>query len=191
MKKLVTPIPQNTTELATPAPVSWIILTFVLSYLLNLSLSRYAWTPDFLALSMVFWVVHQPRRVGMTVAFVCGILMDVHNGSVLGQQALVYVILTYCAFSLHRRLPWFNLVGQALHVLPLLLLSQVIVLLSDCGSTVFGRASDGSCRALRARSCGRSGSPFFRAFSATRPCSEIIDRLRFRCSLIFKKRKKA
>lgn len=128
MKKLVTPIPQNTTELATPAPVSWIILTFVLSYLLNLSLSRYAWTPDFLALSMVFWVVHQPRRVGMTVAFVCGILMDVHNGSVLGQQALVYVILTYCAFSLHRRLPWFNLVGQALHVLPLLLLSQVIVL---------------------------------------------------------------
>ena len=64
MKKLVTPIPQNTTELATPAPVSWIILTFVLSYLLNLSLSRYAWTPDFLALSMVFWVVHQPRRVG-------------------------------------------------------------------------------------------------------------------------------
>ena len=59
MKKLVTPIPQNTTELATPAPVSWIILTFVLSYLLNLSLSRYAWTPDFLALSMVFWVVHQ------------------------------------------------------------------------------------------------------------------------------------
>ena len=129
MKKLVTPIPQNTTELATPAPVSWIILTFVLSYLLNLSLSRYAWTPDFLALSMVFWVVHQPRRVGMTVAFVCGILMDVHNGSVLGQQALVYVILTYCAFSLHRRLPWFNLDGQALHVLPLLLLSQVIVLL--------------------------------------------------------------
>ena len=129
MKKLVTPIPQNTTELATPAPVSWIILTFVLSYLLNLSLSRYAWTPDFLALSMVFWVVHQPRRAGMTVAFVCGILMDVHNGSVLGQQALVYVILTYCAFSLHRRLPWFNLVGQALHVLPLLLLSQVIVLL--------------------------------------------------------------
>lgn len=129
MKKLVTPLAQNTTELATPAPVSWIILTFVLSYLLNLSLSRYAWTPDFLALSMVFWVVHQPRRVGMTVAFVCGILMDVHNGSVLGQQALVYVILTYCAFSLHRRLPWFNLVGQALHVLPLLLLAQVIVLL--------------------------------------------------------------
>ena len=129
MKKLVSAIPQNTTELATPAPVSWIILTFVLSYLLNLSLSRYAWTPDFLALSMVFWVVHQPRRVGMTVAFVCGILMDVHNGSVLGQQALVYVILTYCAFSLHRRLPWFNLVGQALHVLPLLLLAQMIVLL--------------------------------------------------------------
>ena len=150
MKKLVTPIPQNTTELATPAPVSWIILTFVLSYLLNLSLSRYAWTPDFLALSMVFWVVHQPRRVGMTVAFVCGILMDVHNGSVLGQQALVYVILTYCAFSLHRRLPWFNLVGQALHVLPLLLLS------GDRASfpTVVRRSLAG-LRMVPAEHCGR------------------------------------
>lgn len=129
MKKFSAPLPRNTTELATPAPLSWIVFTFFLSYLLNLTLSNYAWAPDFLALSMVFWVVHQPRRIGMTVAFICGILMDVQNGSVLGQQALVYVILTYCAFLLHRRLPWFDLIGQALHVLPLLLLAQVIVLL--------------------------------------------------------------
>ena len=129
MKKLVTPIPQNTTELATPAPVSWIILAFVLSYLLNLSLSRYAWTPDFLALSMVFWVVHQPRRVGMTVAFVCGILMDVHNGRrsrAAGARLRHPHVLRLLAAP---KTAWFNLVGQALHVLPLLLLAQVIVLL--------------------------------------------------------------
>lgn len=129
MSKTSVSLPHNTTELATPAPLSWITFTFVLSYILNLTLSQYPWAPDFLALSTVFWVVQQPRRVGMTVAFVCGILMDVQNGSVLGQQALVYVILAYCAYALHRRLPWFNLIGQALHVLPLLFFAQVIVLL--------------------------------------------------------------
>ena len=65
----------------------------------------------------------------MTIAFICGILMDVANGSVLGQQALAYVTLAYLAFNLHRRLPWFDLIGQALHVLPMLLLAQVLVML--------------------------------------------------------------
>ena len=35
--------------------------------------------PDFLALVLVFWNVHQPRRVGVGVAFVFGLLMDVHE----------------------------------------------------------------------------------------------------------------
>ena len=39
------------------------------------------------------------------------------------------VILSYSAYSLHRRLPWFGLAGQALHILPLLLVSQLVVLM--------------------------------------------------------------
>ena len=114
-------------------PVSpwWIILTFIVSYLLNIiaAEARALWLPDFLALTLVYWTMLYPRYVGMTIAFICGLLMDVHNGSVLGQQALGYVVLSYLTYSFHRRIPWFGPLGQMLHIIPFLLISQVVVLL--------------------------------------------------------------
>ena len=59
--------------------------------------------PDFLALVLVFWNVHQSRRVGVGVAFVFGLLMDVHSGAVLGQHALAYTLLSFFAITIHRR----------------------------------------------------------------------------------------
>ena len=118
-------------HIQTHARPLWIISTFLISYLLNLasSTANVLWLPDPLALTLIYWTIHHPRHVGMTIAFICGLLMDVQNGSVLGQQALAYVILSYSAYSLHRRLPWFGLAGQALHILPLLLVSQLVVLM--------------------------------------------------------------
>ena len=55
--------------------------------------------------------------------------MDVLNGSVLGQQALAFVTLCYFTTTLARRISWFGPFGQSLHILPLLLLSQVLVML--------------------------------------------------------------
>ena len=100
-------------HIQTHARPLWIISTFLISYLLNLasSTANVLWLPDPLALTLIYWTIHHPRHVGMTIAFICGLLMDVQNGSVLGQQALAYVILSYSAYSLHRRLPWFGLAG--------------------------------------------------------------------------------
>jgi rod shape-determining protein MreD len=81
---------------------------------------RAAWAPDLLALTLVFWGVHQPRRVGMTGAFLFGLVMDVHQGSVLGQHALAYSVLSFFAIALHRRILWFPLSGQAMQALPIL-----------------------------------------------------------------------
>jgi rod shape-determining protein MreD len=87
------------------------------------------WVPDWVALALVFWNVHQPRRVGMAAAFVLGLLLDVHAGALLGEHALAYTLLTYGAIALHRRVQWFPIGGQMLIVLPLLLLAQAVVLL--------------------------------------------------------------
>ncbi len=87
-----------------------------------------AWMPDFLALALVFWNVHQPRRVGMGAAFAAGLLMDVHDGALFGEHALAYTLLAYGAITLHRRMLWFPLGAQALHVLALLLLAQCVSL---------------------------------------------------------------
>ncbi len=118
-------------HLPPPAHPMWIFATLFFSYGLNLmfSLFNQVWLPDVLALTLAYWAIYQPRVVGMTIAFVCGLLMDVHNGSVLGQQSLAYVTLTYLALMMHRRVTWFGAGGQALHILPILLISQLIVLL--------------------------------------------------------------
>ena len=85
--------------------------------------------PDFLALVLVFWNVHQSRRVGVGVAFVFGLLMDVHSGAVLGQHALAYTLLSFFAITIHRRLLWFTVPSQAVQILPLFLAAQAVSLL--------------------------------------------------------------
>jgi rod shape-determining protein MreD len=113
-------------------PVSplFIAATLICAFVLNLL----PWgglngVPDFLALVLIFWSVHQPRKVGIGVAFLMGLLMDVHNASLLGENALAYTLLSYFAIMIHRRMLWFRPVTQALHVLPLLLMMQVVQML--------------------------------------------------------------
>lgn len=45
-------------------------LALALNMLQNMGFwGRAAWTPDILALLLVFWSIHQPQRVGIGVAF--------------------------------------------------------------------------------------------------------------------------
>ena len=85
--------------------------------------------PDWVALTLVFWSIHQPRRVGLTIAWVLGLLVDVNHASLLGEHALAYAVLSYFAITLHRRVSWFDQTAQIAHVLPLLLAAQVVILL--------------------------------------------------------------
>lgn len=82
--------------------------------------------PDWVALVLCFWSIRESRRVGMGWAFILGLLMDVADGSLLGQHGFAYVILAYLSASLSRRILWFPLAQQALQVLPLLVLAQII-----------------------------------------------------------------
>ncbi|HSD54454.1 MAG TPA: rod shape-determining protein MreD [Burkholderiales bacterium] len=84
--------------------------------------------PDLLALVLTFWCVHQPRKMGIGIAWLLGLLMDTANGALFGQHALAYAALAYAAQGLHRRILGFSPWRQALHVLVLLLGSQLIML---------------------------------------------------------------
>jgi rod shape-determining protein MreD len=88
------------------------------------------WLPDWLALALVFWSVHQPLRVGMGAAFIFGLMMDVHSTGLLGLHALAYVGLVYISTALHRRLLWFSFPVQALQVLPMFIASMGIEMLA-------------------------------------------------------------
>lgn len=112
-------------------PVSPLFIGFSLAcaFLLNLlPWQHWIGVPDFVALVLVFWSINQPRRVGIGVAFFMGLLMDVHDATLLGENALAYTLLSYFAITIHRRVLWFPIGTQMLHVLPLLLLAQVVEL---------------------------------------------------------------
>jgi rod shape-determining protein MreD len=116
-----------------PAKTSFIwsslLLAFGLNMLQNMGFSgRATWAPDLLSVVLLFWCVHQPLRIGMGSAFVLGLLMDIHQGVVLGQYALSYTVLGFLALVMHRRLLCFSVPWQALQVLPLFLICHILSL---------------------------------------------------------------
>ncbi|MFZ6648678.1 rod shape-determining protein MreD [Undibacterium sp. TJN25] len=110
-------------------PVSsfFIAVSLALAFFLNfLPWGRAVGVPDFVALVLVFWSIHQPRKVGIGVAFMMGLLMDVHDATHLGENALTYTLLSYFAITIHRRVLWFKPLTQSLYVLPLFLFAQAV-----------------------------------------------------------------
>ncbi len=120
----------SSSRILLPVRPWFIFLSLIVALLLKfLPTAHWPGMPDWVALVLCFWSVREFRRVGMGWAFVLGLLMDVADGAVLGQHCFAYVLLAFLAASQSRRLLWFPLLQQALQVLPLLLLTQVIQVL--------------------------------------------------------------
>lgn len=117
----------SSSRILLPVRPWFIVLSLLVALILNfLPTSAWPWVPDWVALVLVFWSIREPRRVGMGAGFLLGVAMDVADVSLLGQHALAYVLASYGAAYLSRRILWFPLLQQALHVLPLLLLVQLV-----------------------------------------------------------------
>ena len=122
-------MPRGSDQLLLPVNPVFLWLSMLMAFGINLlPMGRQPAMPDLVALVLVFWNVHQPRRVGIGAAFVFGLLVDVHQGALLGQHALSYTLLSYIAITLHRRMLWFGLLEQVLHVLPLFLAAHLVSL---------------------------------------------------------------
>lgn len=123
-------MPRSADQLLLPVNPLFVGLTLLFALLLNIvPLGRMPAMPDFLALVLVFWNVHQSRRVGVGLAFFFGLLMDVHDGAVLGQHALAYTLLSFFAITIHRRLLWFTVPSQAVQILPLFFAAHAVSLI--------------------------------------------------------------
>lgn len=119
-------------ELLLPVKPGFILFTLVVALLANmLPWSGWlAWlAPDFVALIVLYWCIHEPRKIGFFAAWLLGLLMDISEGSLFGQHAFAYVILAYAGIALHRRVQRFSMAPQILHLLPLLLFTDLVVLL--------------------------------------------------------------
>ena len=120
-------MPRGEAQLLLPVNPLFVWFTLGVAFALNIiPLGRNPAMPDFMALVLVFWNVHQPRRVGIGLAFMFGLMMDVHDAAILGQHALAYTLLSFFAITIHRRLRWFTVPSQAVQILPLFLAAHAV-----------------------------------------------------------------
>jgi len=119
-------------EILLPVKTSVIVLSLALALFLNLL----PWSgfgllirPDFVALILLYWCINWPRKIGFGVAWGMGLLVDVADATTLGEHAFAYSLLIYLAIVLRRHVRMFNAREQVWHILPILLVSQIAILL--------------------------------------------------------------
>jgi len=108
-----------------------IVITFVLALMLTLlplpDSAAYL-RPEWVTLVLIYWCMAVPERVGVGTAWLLGLLLDGVRGALLGQHALALAVVAYATLHLHRRIRVYPLWQQALTVLVLVALGQLLVL---------------------------------------------------------------
>ena len=115
------------------APASaWRILTsFVVAFALTiipLPEGIEAFRPEWVALAVIYWALAQPQSVGIGVAWMIGLLLDIVHGAVLGQHALGMIFIAYIVAYLHQRIRTYPLWQQLLSVLVLIIIYKLLLL---------------------------------------------------------------
>ena len=105
-------------------PVS-VLVALVLG-LLPLPLAVQGLRPYWLALVVAYWVIEEPERAGLGLAFIAGLLADLAFGALLGEQALRLVIMAFILQRFRTQLRFFPLPQQALAIGGLLFNDRVV-----------------------------------------------------------------
>ncbi|MBP9604014.1 MAG: rod shape-determining protein MreD [Chromatiaceae bacterium] len=114
------------------SPRRWLLIPSLGVALLLILLPLPEWAtelrPPWVALTLLYWILAAPERVGVFWGWAMGLLLDVGIGTVLGQHALSLAVMAWMMVSLHRRLRLYPPVQQALVVWLLLLAERLVSL---------------------------------------------------------------
>lgn len=86
-----------------------------------------ALNPDWVLLTLIYWTLALPERVGIFHAWTFGLLTDVLTGRLFGQHALAYSLISYACIKFHKRLRPFPLLQQQVFIFLFLLVSQLLL----------------------------------------------------------------
>lgn len=83
--------------------------------------------PDWLALLVIFWAMQLPRTWSVGSAWIIGIMLDVANGTVLGQHALALCVLAFITVRFHLLMRVFPLSQLTATIFAMLALYQFLL----------------------------------------------------------------
>lgn len=83
--------------------------------------------PDWVLLTLIYWALAVPEKVGVFSAWLTGLLVDVLTAQFLGQQALIYSLIIYATLKLHKRLRQYTPLRQSVFIFASLGLAQTVL----------------------------------------------------------------
>ena len=107
-----------------------VLVTLMIAFMLMISpvpAAAEPFRPDWLALVLVFWAMTVPRSYSVGIAWLIGIVLDVAQGTLLGQHALALCVIVYITAKFHLLMRVFPLSQLTATVFALLALYQFLL----------------------------------------------------------------
>ena len=86
---------------------------------------RYA-RPEWVLLTLMYWAMALPNRVGIGYAWLVGLFMDVLLGGAFGVLAFAYALVVYLVLLFHLQLRQFPVWQQALSLMSMIFLVHIV-----------------------------------------------------------------
>jgi len=106
-----------------------IFISFLIAIILTiLPLPTWAqvFRPEWITLVLIYWCMALPSRISLGWAWVAGLMLDVTLGNLLGLHALSLTIVAFLTIKLYQRIRVYPLAQQALAILVLVAMSQLL-----------------------------------------------------------------
>ncbi len=83
--------------------------------------------PDWLALTLIYWAMMLPRTYSVGTAWIVGIVLDVAQGTLLGQHAIALCVVVYITVKFHLQLRVFPISQMSVTVFVVLAFYQFVL----------------------------------------------------------------
>lgn len=107
-----------------------IVITTVIALMLSIApMPEWAlsFRPDWVAMTLIYWSMTSPRNYSVGSAWIVGLVLDVAQGTLLGQHALALALVIYVTVKFHLQLRQFPTLQLTATVFALLALYQFIL----------------------------------------------------------------
>ncbi|MCX8745977.1 MULTISPECIES: rod shape-determining protein MreD [Snodgrassella] len=93
------------------------------------------WLPACTAMMTLYWSLHRPQNVGIGMAFILGLIVDVGQGTPFGQHALALIAAVYVIEQNRHQMLGYSYGFQALTIFGSLMLMTLILVIVHFFST--------------------------------------------------------
>ena len=109
-----------------------ILVTLVIALALTIITFVFGeYSPDWLYLVVIYWILAVPNSIGLTTSWFIGLLTDVAFGTILGSNALTFVLIAFMITKTYKFVRYLTVYQQSIIIFLLLFLKQTILMWID------------------------------------------------------------